>query len=340
MFSEFAPIQSEKVDEQAQRRLHRLMGQIIDKLYETPQLLNLAENSDDVYKWYTTNNSNPELNSIFKSIFKSLFDFYKFLYISFLNGEINDNLLLINTAILTRNKSRYIPLYDILLNEIGISIKKIKKDIKISSNIDILHSLKLLAENVPVNVNPWTPYALMNFVCCSFTNDFSFLLARIEQVRNLSGLLHKIQKSCLENGYGEDLRYSFGPAGFDFNIFLRNKIGGFVIGYNPRKDWQFHFGSLNSIGLKAMLEDFDNLDNTLKKHLIAVCKTCNGCLACTKGGKNKVFATKLKYNDQEYNFCYDNYGRHNWKTINHDLAEALFKYHVAQEIYGSVLKNK
>lgn len=51
MYSEFVPIESEKADEQGQKKLHRLMGQMIDKLYETPRLLNLADNADEAYEW-------------------------------------------------------------------------------------------------------------------------------------------------------------------------------------------------------------------------------------------------------------------------------------------------
>ena len=79
MYSEFVPIESVKADKQSQKKLHKLMGQMIDKLYETPKLLNLAKNGDEAWEWYTTNNSNSELDKIYKSIFKELFDFYIFL---------------------------------------------------------------------------------------------------------------------------------------------------------------------------------------------------------------------------------------------------------------------
>lgn len=340
MYSEFIPIESEKADKQGQQKLHRLMGQIIDKLYETPKLLHFDDNVDEAWEWYTINNSNSELDKIYKSIFKCLFDFYKFLYISFLRGETKNNCLAINNKILSDCKVSYKPHYKTLLNEIGIDVDKGKAEIIFTTENDIIQSLKLLAEKTPVNVNPWTPYALINFACCSFTGDFSFLLKRVDNVTGLNGLLFEIQNKCLANNYEKNIKCSFGTSGFDFSITFQNKVGGFVIGYNPRKYWQFYFGSMNSIGVKAMLDDFENLDNDLQKYFINVCKTCNGCLGCTKGGKNKVFAVKVKYNGKEYNLCNDNYGRHNWETINHDLATVLFKYHAAQEIYGSDWKKK
>ncbi len=340
MYSDFVPIESEKVNEQGQKKLHMLMGLIIDKLYENPKLLNLPENADEAYEWYAINNSNPELDKVYKSTFKCLFDFYKFLYISFLLGEINNGTLSISNIVLKENKTRYMPQYKVLLKEIGIDIEKGKTEIIVSSENDIIQSLRLLAEKTPVNINPWTPYGIINFACCSFTGDFNFLLTRLDNVAGLNGLLLKIQNICLKKGYEKNIKCSFGTSGFDFNITLRNRVGGFVFGYNPRKYWKFFFGTMNSIGLKAMLEDFDNLDKKLQKHFISLCKTCNSCLGCTKGGRNKMFAVKVNYDGKEYNLCPDNYSRHNWETINDDLAEVLFMYHAAQETYGSDWKKK
>jgi hypothetical protein len=340
MYSEFVPIESEKADEQGQQKLHRLMGQMIDRLYKAPELLNLAGDADEAYEWYAINNTNPELDKVYKSIFKCLFDFYKFLYISFLLGEINDNHLSISNSVLRENKVRYMPQYRNLLEDIGINIENGRTEIIFTAENDIIQSFRLLAEKTPVNSNPWTPYALINFACCSFTGDFNFLLTRVDRIRGLNGLLQEIESNCLENGYEKNINCSFGASGFDFGITFRNRVGGFVIGYNPRKYWQFFFGSLNSIGVKFMLEDFENLDKDLQKHLIGVCKTCNGCLGCTKGGRNRIFAVKVEHDGKEYNLCPDNYSRHNWETIDEDLAAALFKYHAAQEVYGSDWKKK
>lgn len=336
IYSEFMPVESEKADEQGQRNLHKLMGQIIDKLYENPKLLNLADNADEAFEWYALNNSNPELDQVYKSIFKSLFDFYKFLYISFLLGEINDTYLTVSNTVLRENKASCKPQYQALLHELGISLEKGKKEISFTAEKDMLQSLKLLAESTPKNINPWTPYALINFACCSFTGDFNYLLTRVDTIAGLNGFLFELQSNCLENGYEQNIQCGFGA----FNITFRNRVGGFIIGYNPSKYRQFSFGSLNSIGIKAMLEDFKNLDHDLQKHLVSVCKTCSGCLACTKGGRNKILAVKVTYDGKDFNLCPDNYGRQNWETINHALAAVLFKYHAAQEIYGSDWKKK
>lgn len=340
MYSEFIPIESAKVDALGQQKLHEAMAQIIDKLCKAPELLQLADNPDDAYEWYATNNTNTQLDAAYKTIFKSLFEFYRFMYVSSLRGEMKDYGLVVSNIVLRENKASYKTQYKTLLHEVGIDIEKNKSEVVLTAEQDLLRSLALLAEKTPVHVNPWTPYALINFACCSFTGDFSFLLPRLDHAAGLNGLLLAIESRCLESGYEKDIKYSFGPSGFDFSITFQNKVGGFIFGYNPRKRWKFFYGSLNSIGVKAMLEDFESLEESLQKHLLSVCKVCNGCLGCTKGGRNKSYSVHIRHKGNEYNLCPDNYARHNWQTLNEDLVETLFAYHAAQEIYGSAWKKR
>ena len=315
-------------------KLHTLMAQIINKLYETPNFLNLNEHPDEAYEWFEVNNKKPELDKIYQSIFKSLFEFYKFLYMAALHGEINNGTLKISNVILKENKTSYKPIYNNLLNELGVSISKEKAELKITADTDILQDLKLLAKKVPVNIFPWMPYNLMGFILCSFTNDFNYVLARIDEANDLNGVLFELQKRCLENGYEQSIRSDIGASGYDFTITFKNKIGGFCLGYRPRKYQQFFFGTLNGIGEKAMLEDFENLDKDLQKHFISICKPCNDCLICTKGGKNKIFTININYDGKDYKLC-PSFPCHEWETIDHELMDVLFKYHDLQEKYGT-----
>ena len=116
-------------------------------------------------------------------------------------------------------------------------------------------------------------------------------------------------------------------------ISFNNGVGGFQIGYNPRKYKPFYFGTANGIGGKAMLEDFVNLDGDLQKHFINICRPCNGCRSCVKGGKNEIFKTKVSYNGKEYALC-PCFPNHSWDTMDRGLIDLLFKYHDAQNIYG------
>jgi hypothetical protein len=338
IYSEFAPVNSKNSSEKNQKRLHELMGLMIDKLYENPELLKLTSHKDEAYQLYEVNNMKPELDKVFQSVTKELFEFYKFLYITALHGEINVNSLFIGNAVLKGKKSDFKPQYKELLNSVEIEVAKDKTAISIIADNELLQSFKLLAEKVPVNINKWTPFVLANFACCSFTNDFSYLLKRTDDVNGLNGLLFELQEQCLKEGYKISFECYLNATGLGYNIQFRNKVGGFLINYLVRKYQQFTFGTLNGIGEKAMLEDFENIDKDLQNHFVSVCKICNDCLGCTKGGKNKVFTVKVTYDGKERKLC-PSFPKHNWNTIDHRLIEVLSKYHVAQERYGINRKN-
>ncbi|MDL2287127.1 hypothetical protein LJB90_01005 [Eubacteriales bacterium OttesenSCG-928-G02] len=334
MYSEFIPINSNEVNEQSQKKLHGIMKQIIDKLYENPGLLNLSDDKDESFEWWQVNNMKPELDKVYQSIFKGLYEFYKFLYLSALHGEINGNCLSVSNVALKEVKANYKPQYKTLLREVGIDIDKGKSSIDILAENDILGALVLLAGKVPVNINKWTPFVLMNFACCLFVDDYDYLVAKTDAINNLDGLLVELQQRCLLNGYEQSIRRAMGASGFDFNIAFKNKIGGFLVNFSPRKNWPFAFGTINGIGQKAMIEDFDNLDKDLQKHFISICKICNGCLGCVKGGKNKIFTVNVNYDGKEYNLC-PCFPKDTWESLDYELIDILFKYHKAQETYGT-----
>lgn len=339
IYSEFELIESKNVSEQNQKKLHDLMGLMIDRLYENPEILNLTAHKDEAYQSYEINNMKPELDKIFQSIFKELYEFYKFLYVTALHGEINLNCMTISSEDLKKNKTAYKSQYKTLLNEVGIEVIKDKTDVSVSADNGLLQSLKLLAEKVPVNINKWTPYVLANFACCSFTNNFNYLLSRTDRVCGLNGLLLQLQKRCLEEGYVPSVECSITATSLGYNIIFRNKIGGFLFCFLVRKYQQFSFGTLNGIGEKAMIEDFENLGTDLQAHFISICRVCTHCLACTKGGKNKVFAINVVYGGKEYNLC-PSFPQHSWDTIDNRLTDVLFKYHAAQNQYGIDRKMK
>lgn len=332
VYSDFAPTLSHMATEQEQKKLHELMGQIIEKLYETPALLGLPENPDEAYEWYMVSNQKPALSAIYLSIYKILYEFYRFFYIAALHSEMSGDSLSISNETLKENKTGYKPIYNKLLNEVGIEIVKEKSGVSIHSDEKILAALKLLAVKVPTNINKWTPYEPADFVRCSFNGDKDYLLKRTDNVNGLNGLLTELKNKCTEKGYNQEINLHFTSTDLIFNIYFKNEVGGFQIGYNSRKYWQFSFGTMNGIGEKAMLEDFDNLDDDMKQHFISICRPCRGCLVCTKNGKNKIFTVHVNYAEKDYSLC-PSFPRHAWKTLDSCFMEILFKYHDLQIKY-------
>ncbi len=333
VYSDFESIDSDIVTEQEQGELHELMGRIIDKMYEKPNLIGLPDNPDEAYEWYMVSNQKPALSAIFLSIYKTLYEFYKFLYITALHGEINGESLSISNEVLKANKAGYKPIYNTLLNEVSIEAVKDKNEVSIHADKKILAALKLLAVRVPTNINKWTPYELADFVRCSFTGNNDYLLARIDNVNRLNGLLMELKNKCLEKGYIQEINIHFTATDLSFTIYFKNEVGGFQIGYSSRKYWLFSFGTMNGIGEKAMLEDFDNLDDDMKQHFISICRPCSGCLVCTKSGKNKIFTVHVNHAGKDYKLC-PSFPCHGWETLDSGLMDILFKYHDLQIRYN------
>ena len=340
VYSDFQQTESNIVSVQNQKKLHEIMGLLIEKLHKNPVILNLPDNKDEAYQAWEVNNMKPELDKVYQTIFKNLFEFYKFLYMSALHGKIDEvplapriGCLSISSAELKANKVAFKPVYKTLLNEVGIEISSDKAVVSINADEGVLQSLKLLAEKVPVNVNKWTSFVLSNFACCSFTGDFSYLLQRTDIANNLDGLTFVLQKEAIDKDYTQSIECKMTATSIDFTISFKNGVGGFQIGYNPRKYKPFYFGTANGIGEKAMLEDFDNLDEDLKEHFVSICRPCNGCLGCTKSGNNKTFTTTVIHNAKEYKLC-PCFPCHSWDTMDRRLIDLLFKYHDAQNIYG------
>lgn len=333
IYSDFAPIESEEVTVQSQRKLHTLMGQFVDKLYQDPSILSLPYYIDETFASGVAKNENPVLNEAYKSVFKEIFEFYKFLYIAALNGEINSNILFITVKELKDGKASFTQRYDKALFELGIKATKDKNGVTLNADNDILKALKLLANAVPMTGLTWAPYALAYFARCSFSGNSDYLLERIDKIYDYNGLLIDLKNKCLEKGYKQEIQYHFGTSDLCFTIKFANKIGGFLIGYNPQQSYQFYFGTMNGIGEKAIIEDFDNLDNQMKEFFFKICRKCTGCLNCTLNRKIKPVAVNVNYDGKDYNLC-TYFPSHLWQSIDEEHINILFKYHDLQEKYG------
>jgi hypothetical protein len=338
IYSVFTPVESNDADARDQENLHTLMGSIIEKLYWNPELLGLTLHKDEAFEAYELNNMKPELDKIYGSIYKELYEFYKFLYIAALHGDIRADCMKTGGDALKANKSAYRPRYKTLLNEIGMGVGNDKTGVSITAGSGVLRALKLLAEKTPANVNKWTPFSIVNFAACSFANGFEYIIQRTETVCGLDGMLLNLRKQCLEKGYARSVECFMTATDISYNILFKNSIGGFIIDYRSRKYRQFGFGTLNGIGEKAMLDDFDNLDKDLQEHFIRICRTCNRCLICTKGGKNKIFTVEVSHGGKTRSLC-PSFPQHSWDAYEPGLIETLHKYHAAQEKYGADWKN-
>jgi hypothetical protein len=316
------------------------MGKLTENLYENPDLLGLPTDPDDAYEWWQCNNMRPELSTVFLAIHKTLFEYYKFLYKSALHGEIEAGNLKVYIKILAENKAPFKPIYGKALSSVGLVVAKDKTQVSISGDNGVLRAMKLLSEIVTTNVNKWTPFQLGEFARCCFDRsdgNTDYVLARLDEVAGTNGLIMKLRERCLAEGYSEELKTEFTATSLGIGTQYHNGVGGFNIGYSTRKRCGVLYGTLNGIGQKAMLEDFDNLSDRMKQHHIEICKKCDNCLVCTKGGKNKIFTIHVEYGGESYNLC-PMFPRNTWETLDEDLMDKLFEYHALQKQYGNTKK--
>ncbi len=341
-YSDFAPITSELASEESQKTLHTLMGDIQNMIYHDPMLLGLPTDQDRAYPWHLSNNQVPELNKIYMSVFKTLYDFYRFLFIVSINGELSENSICITKEQLKSEKVTYKPVYQKTLSTIGIEVSADQEKITFyyKDKQNLFGALKLLGsknqrvfDKYKTNLNSNIYHNLFSFAACCFDGNLDYLLKRMDEMVHLNGLLLELKNDCVHKRYTFDNRVQLSPTGFDMNIVMNNRVGGFSILYNPRKEQKVGFGTINGIGEKAMLDDFEHLDDDMKEHFINICKPCNGCLTCTKGGKNKIFTVSIIYNGNHHSLC-PMFPNHWWETPDQSLVDRLMKYHDLQERYA------
>jgi hypothetical protein len=326
-YSDFAPVNSDMADENAQKTLHEWMEQLLKKLYENPGLLDLPRDADEAFEWYICNNQKPELNVVYLKIFKILFEFYQFIFAITSFGNIMDRSLLVNISDLKKGKSAFKPAYQKILSEVGVSITKNKTEITIihENGISLFNAMKLLTQS----------NSLFNFVRCSFDGKFDYLLPRIDNLCQYDGLLLELDKECLARGYQKGLHLGFGPTNFCIRLDYNISVGGFALEYNPRKRIQFSFATQNGIGVKAMLMDFDKLSPHVQKFLLNVCRRCTHCHGCTHGGKIKGAKDQnvdVMYQDEEIAFCslFPDFWQ---ERYDRERIDSLFEYHDLQNKY-------
>lgn len=341
-YSVFTPIVSNIISIESQRQLHLLMQKILDELYVKPELLSLPIDEDRAYPQHICNNQIPELDKLYQTVFKTLYEFYRLLYMIALYGKIAENTITITKEQLKVQKSTYKPIFLPILNTVGIEVLADKISITLihTNGKNIFLALKLLASENQREYEQYSTYTPMNFnhnlfsfAVCSFDGNFDYLLNRIDDMYEYNGLLMSLKSECLGNGYKYITRPSLTSTFFSFAIIIRKNVGGFIFEYNPRKEWKISFGTFNGIGEKAMLDNFDNLEEDMKEHFISICRPCNGCRGCTKGGKNKVFTVRIKYNGNVSELC-PMFPNHCWETIDKALIDRLIRYHDLQEIYA------
>ncbi len=325
----------------AQAQLHGRMKALWEALYANPALLGLPVDADEAYEWFKVNNTNPELNEKYLKVFKGIFQFWQLFYVLARFGRMQDDALYLSKEDLKVRKAAWQAGAVEPLAKADFELVRSKSGVSLRAEEDLLISLQALAKAAEENAFKADGgdkfrlpcRTLFDFARCSFDGEWSYLIRRVDEAYGYDGLLTELEAECLARGYRPYLFTDFGQTGFGFGLELLRGPGGFRIGYNPRKYWQFCFATKNGIGEKKMLENFASLSPAMQKHFISSCRPCTGCMSCTKGGKAKMFTIHATYEGAEYALC-PQFPRHEWEHFDRERMELLFEYHELQEKYG------
>ena len=334
-FSEFKFVESATVPETAQRAFYDLLVKIILTLYNDPAILKLPLDQDDVLD--TCSVYKPELKKTIVKIRNEVAMFYAFLLHTGYNGEINETSLTVDTERLPsiKVKGPYLsadlkakkPFYT-LLNAVGFHCAETGRQITIScDNAGMLQAWKLLSQRCLHRQSPE-----YHFAFALFDDNMSWWLRRVENAAGLPpSFFDFYEKSYLKKGYVKSIDLSGGRIRYE----LKGKISGFKFQYEPmtRSD-AVEFSTLNGIGFKAMLADFDLLDESVKELAFKTAARCNYCGGCTKGADIDTFTVNVSYKGEEYAIC-PQFPQLSWSTdFNRDVMDAIVKFNGLQEKYG------
>lgn len=345
-YSDFQPNKLSDLESTYQLEWYTIMHNILIKVYKNPSLMNLPMNKDDYYKLHQCNNVKPELIKIYKKAMKVISSFYKFLYYSGLRGDIENDTLIVEREVFKKQKIIIKESFLELLKDEGLNYDKSKSHISFSSKkgSKVLDAWKLLSETVTSydkaelernNNLRELDLKLLKFACCVFSNDLSYWVRRVEKLNELNvGFFEKYEKVLLDKGYSKELDVEFNHNSLIISYKIKGEVSGISVSYHFHRVEQFYFSVLNCIGVKAILENFEQLDDNVKDYLMKSCRRCYGCNRCTKGGKNKRLTVSVIKNEKKVNLCPD-FPNREWLTIQESDMETIIDYIDLQSKYGT-----
>lgn len=337
-FSKRNHIANDKVSIQAQEQLHDLMCGILTSMYNNPTVLKIPiDDSDDAFSPHECLNQYPERTKRFKSVYEIITSFYMFLYTSGLNGQVIDGKLEVESS---KIKPKIKPIYLEYLTTFGFEIEKRQTQLVFSypANKNILDAWKLLAET-SVEYGKLTPYTsgtLFNFVACVFNGDYSYWLDKSNDLLGFEpGFLKSVFDIYRSKEYQITIYGELSGNAFAMHCMSKKEVSGISFEYLSRQHPAFLVRPLNFIGVKSLLEQFDELDNDVKELLVNTCKKCTGCLLCTKGKNIKIHAQKVNIKDKTINLC-PSYPDMYWfnQEITDNVVSTIIKFNQLQEVNG------
>ena len=331
-FADFAAVDSSEVSVESQKGFYDLCKSIVHGLYVDPTLLALSvDDPDAAFHSHECGNSRPDVTKRIKSITKALNAFYEVLYLSGLSGVFADGRLVVR---LKENGIAVKAAHIKCLEHFGFVIKadKVTAEFSYPAQPDIIGAWMLFAKKCSANAR-----SLHTFIHLAHDCDYTYLLRHIAPLIEVDdAFFDYITDKYLSSGYT--------PAPSDdihcINFILKKDVGGINICFNPL--WPtVRFVVFSCIGVKAILENIDDIDINITRLLVKYAHKCNDCMGCMKGGKSSKFTVTVTVDGEEYRLC-PQFFQIEWynKDISKEKIDYLLEFNELQEKYGKSWKKK
>ena len=335
-YSDFSPAKSDTATEECQRELHTFLRYVIDIVCENPTVLKLpiVADTEDFYTDLT-------IRKEYQKIAKMLHDFYAFMHEAGICGIINDDgQFILHLQAFKEKKIVVRPPYFDLLSQAGMNCTKTKDEIVFTyKDPTIFHAWKFLSE-VDVTLDweaiygDFFPAKKFVFALCALDGKADFLFPKIEKMMAWeNGFLDKCDEKVLTAGYYKSkVRAGIRNTEMDFRITYAKEVCVFSIIYSTNGG--MIFGSFTHQGFKAMLKDFDNLDEDIQAHIVKIARKCKGagdCGVCNKKG-NFHSMIDVNFNGDALTLCSD------WPSgeMNMENIDFHIKFFDLQDKYATV----
>lgn len=223
------------------------------------------------------------------------------------------------------------------LSHLGFGVEKDDLTVLLSAEKYplIFLAMRLLARNASRG-GLISGQSLFAFSMGLFDGSSDYLIRRIEDEMELEpSFFEPYFEQLRQKGYVYSHKYDWGPEGPVFFISFTNGVSGISLNYDVRKIHQLYFALTLQIGVKAICEDFDKQEASIKEFLLNRLMDCNNCMGCTKGGKSKKFTVPVEYNGTRRPLCPNSiWIGHQVEFMNSRIMNAMIDFSALQAEYG------
>lgn len=338
-FADFTPIESVTVSVDAQRAFHDICGAIVRGIANDPTILGLpVDHPDQWLEAHHVMSMYPTLYKVRNACQNAFYELSGFLFAAGLHGEYHDGRLSVCISDMPKLTAKTLGIYLKLLGHYGMFIEKGSDTLmfEFSACPEALTAWQLLAAKCSEYQDREREQAV-RFALWIHDGDGAYFLERIRTLLGLDdGFFDYVAEKYLAKGY----KVRFEVDEYSAKYLYTKDVGGLSISYSTL--WgTVCFVNNTSIGVKAVLEHADELETGIKHQLIRFCKSCNDCMVCTKGGKNKQFTVTVHHDGNEYRLCPE-FVQMQWNNsdISREKIDFMLELNELQEQFGKNWRKK